>query len=148
LLSQIGTGLIISLFVFTYSDGLRYIAKGDAISRFSILFSLLGSIVGTYIGSAICGGGRVGYKEALTGTITGAIALGAAAPILYNIGIVIMIGTVVGFLSGIYMSLIHPKINQNDLYDVLGLFGPFLIASIIGSLIILPATIAALWKRN
>jgi hypothetical protein len=112
------------------------------------LFGILGSIVGSYIGSGICGGGRVGFKSALTGTITGAIVMGAAAPLLYNIGIVMMIGTVTGFLSGVYMSLIHPKINRTNLYDALGLFGPFLIASIVGSLVILPSTIATLIKRK
>jgi hypothetical protein len=111
------------------------------------LFGIIGSIIGTYIGSGICGGGRVGYKETLTGAFAGAIVMGAAAPILFNIGIVIMIGTVTGIFSGIYMSFIHPKLNKNNLYDVLGLFGPFAIASILGSLVVVPATVITMYKN-
>lgn len=144
--------MIIALFVFSSSYVVNYEvygnSRGDNIGRFSILFGMLGSIVGTYAGSAIVGRGRVGYKEALTGTITGGVVMGAAAPIIYNIGIVIMIGTVTGILSGIYMRTIHVRVNKNYVKDVLGLFGPFAIASIIGSLVVLPSAVIVLYNRD
>jgi hypothetical protein len=40
--------------------------------------------------------------------------MGSAAPIVTNIGIIIMIGSVTGFLNGIYMRVIHVRINRND----------------------------------
>lgn len=151
LLSQIGTGFIIALFVFTSSYVIKYSyygnSLGENVGRFSILFGMLGSIVGTYVGSAVVGRGRVGYKEALTGTITGGIVMGAAAPLIYNIGIVIMIGFVTGIICGIYMRTMHVKINKNNVKDTLGLFGPFTIASIIGSLIVLPSAVIVLYNR-
>lgn len=74
--------------------------------------------------------------------------MGAAAPLITNIGIIIMIGSVTGFLCGIYMRVLHVKINKNNVKDVLGLFGPFCIASIIGSLIVVPSIISVYNTRN
>lgn len=86
LLSQIGTGFIIALFVFTSSGVIQYNffsdSRGLQLARFSILFGIIGSIIGSYVGSALVGRGRVGYKEALTGTISGAIVMGSAAPVI------------------------------------------------------------------
>lgn len=69
-LSQIGTGFIAALFVFTSSFVINYNRYGNAVGenlgRFSIMFGIIGSIIGTFVGSAIVGGGRVGYKEVLT----------------------------------------------------------------------------------
>jgi hypothetical protein len=62
LFSQIGTGFIIALFVFTSCYIIQYPSIANVVARFSILFGIMGSIIGTYIGSGICGGGRVGYK--------------------------------------------------------------------------------------
>lgn len=152
LLSQVGAGFIIAMFVFTscYVVNYQYYGNmlGENYSRFAILFGILGSIAGTFVGSAIVGRGRVGYKEAMVGTITGGIVMGASAPLHYNIGIVIMIGTVTGLFSGIYMRALHIKINKNNVKDVLGMFGPFTIASIFGSLIVLPATVIVLYNRD
>jgi uncharacterized membrane protein len=74
--------------------------------------------------------------------------MGAVAPLLYNIGIIIMIGTVTGIFSGIYMAFIHPKLNRTNLYDVLGLFGPFAIAAILGSLVVVPSTIIDMYRKH
>lgn len=151
-MSQIGTAFIIALFVFTSCFVINYNfyqnAIGNNISRFSILFGIIGSIIGTFVGSAAVGRGRVGYKEVLTGTIAGGIVMGAAAPLVYNIGILLMIGGVTGLLSGIYMRVIHVKINKNNVKDVLGLFGPFCIASILGSLVVVPAVLAVYYNRG
>ena len=74
--------------------------------------------------------------------------MGAAAPLITNIGIIIMIGSVTGFLCGIYMRVLHVKINKNNVKDVLGLFGPFCIASIIGSLVVVPSIISVYNTRS
>jgi hypothetical protein len=77
----------------------------------------------------------------------GGIVLGAAAPILFNIGIVIMIGTVVGLINGVVMRFLRPTINSDRAKDVLGLFGPFAIASLIGAFVIVPSTVIVIYNR-
>lgn len=74
--------------------------------------------------------------------------MGAAAPLIYNIGILIMIGSVTGFLCGIYMRVIHVRINRTNVKDVLGLFGPFCISSLIGSMVIVPSALAVYYNRG
>ena len=150
-MSQIGTGILAALFVFTSCFVINYEtygnAVGDNLARFAIMFGIIGSIIGTFIGSAMVGGGRVGYKEVLTGSITGAVISGHVAPIIYNIGILIMIGTVSGILCGFYMRVIHVKINKNNVKDVVGLFGPFAISSLLGSLVVAPALLNVYYNK-
>lgn len=66
MLSQIGTAIIVAMFVFTSCQVIDYRTYNNSIgennARFAVLFAILGSIIGTYIGSAIVGRGRVGYK--------------------------------------------------------------------------------------
>lgn len=112
------------------------------------MFGIIGSIIGTFVGSAVVGGGRVGYKEVLTGSISGAVVMGSAAPLIVNIGIILMIGSVTGFLCGIYMRVIHVRINVNNVKDVVGLFGPFAIASLLGSLVVTPSALSVMYNRS
>ena len=74
--------------------------------------------------------------------------MGSAAPVINNIGILIMIGSVTGFFSGIYMRTIHVRVNRNNVKDVVGLFGPFLIAAFLGSIVVVPAAIATYHNRG
>lgn len=74
--------------------------------------------------------------------------MGASAPIINNIGIIIMIGVVTGILCGIYMRVIHVKINKNNVKDVLGLFGPFCIASLIGSMVVVPSVLNVYFNKG
>lgn len=100
------------------------------------------------MGSAIAGKGKVGYKEALVGTISGGVIMASAAPIIYNIGLVIMIGAIAGFISGIYMRTAHLKINSTSIVDYMGLFGPFLISAFLGSFVVTPAALAYYYNRG
>lgn len=142
----IGTAFLWATFMFTYNDVIVYSAFGENLTRFNIIWGLTASVLGTYSGSALAGRGRVGFKEALVGTITGGIVMGGAAPVLDNIGINLMIAFLTGLISGVYMRTLHPRINKNNIYDTLGLFGPFLISAFIGSIIIAPSTI--IWYHN
>ena len=136
---MIGTGFIVCTFAFASAHYLQYSDKARNIAGLNIFFALSASIVTTFVGSAIFGKGRVGYKEVLVGSISGAVMLASVAPIIDNIGVVIMIGAVAGLLSGIYMQTLHRLINRNYVYDSLGLFGPFFINSLMGSLVVAPA---------
>lgn len=135
-MSLIGTACILSTFVFTSNGLITYSYLGQNLKRFSMFFAIIGSVAGTYIGSALSGKGSVGYKEVLVGTITGGILMGGPAPALMNIGISIAVGLVGGIISGLTMNRIQKKINKNNLYDVLGLFGPFIISAILGSIVV------------
>jgi hypothetical protein len=59
-----------------------------------------------------------------------------------------MIGTIAGVLCGFYMRFIHVRINRNNVKDVLGLFGPFAISSIFGSLVVTPALLQLYYSRG
>lgn len=52
-----------------------------------------------------------------------------------------MIGSVTGLFSCIYMRTIHIRVNKNTVKDVVGLFGPFLIAAFLGSIVVVPSAI-------
>jgi hypothetical protein len=96
----------------------------------------------------LAGRGKVGVKEALVGTISGGVIMGDAAPLLPNIGIPIIIGGIGGLLSGLYMRLLHPRINRNNVIDVLGLFGPFLISAFLGAFVFTPSIIIWFTKQH
>ena len=81
-LSGVGTAFIFATFIFTSNNFITYPSGGRSISTLAIIFSLTGSVLGTYVGSALAGKGKVGYKEALVGTISGGVSLASVAPIL------------------------------------------------------------------
>jgi hypothetical protein len=72
--------------------------------------------------------------------------MGDAAPILGNIGHVIMVGAIGGLFSGLYMRILHPIVNKNNVVDTMGLFGPFLISALLGSIVVTPSTL--IWYYN
>lgn len=141
-LSAIGTAFIFATFVFGSNNFYQAVGNSSSTSRLAIIFALTGSVIGTYVGSALAGKGKVGYKEALVGTITGGVVISSTASIVHNIGIIIMIGAVASFICGIYMRTLHLKINKEFTYDALGLFGPFLIASFLGSFVVTPSVLS------
>jgi hypothetical protein len=147
--SSIGTAFIFATFVFTSNTFIAYPIEGENLSRFNIIWALTGSVIGTYIGSAIFGRGRVGVKEALVGTITGGVIMGHAAPALDDIGITIMIGVISGFISGLYMKFFDRLlVNRTYIRDSMGLFGPFLMSAIGGSMVVAPSVLTYFYNRN
>jgi hypothetical protein len=147
ILSAIGTAFIFSLFIITGTDVIVYdTIIAENLAKFNILWALTASVIGTYAGSAFAGRGKVGVKEALIGTITGGVIIGDVAPALPNIGYAIMIGAFGGFISGLYMRIINPLVNRNYAYDSLGLFGPFLISALLGSMVVTPSTL--IWFKR
>lgn len=145
-----GTIFISACFIMCSNDLIEYQPVGQNYSKFNIIWAQSGSIIGVYIGSLLTAygkiNGRVGHKNVIVGCITGGIVVGSVAPLLHNIGIIIMIGALMGVISGIYMNLLHPKLNQTFVYDNLGLFGPILIASLIGSALVTPITLLYYYK--
>lgn len=147
-LSAVGTAFIFAAFMFTGTYFVRNTFLGRNVIHFNVFWGLTASVIGTYVGSLLVGKGRIGYKEALVGTISGGIVMGSASQIMQNIGLVIMIGAIAGLISGIYMRVIHPRINKNQIYDFLGLMGPFFISALIGGLVVAPAAIIGFHNNN
>lgn len=71
--------------------------------------------------------------------ISGGVTISVVASTINNIGACIAIGAFSGFISGFYLKKLHPRLNKNKAIDHLGMFGPILICSIIGGLVLSPA---------
>ena len=138
-----GTSFIICTFVFAYAHYLKYSSKSNNIAGLNIMLSLSGSIVGVFVGSYVLGKGKIGIRDVLMGSMSGGVMIASVAHILDNIGIIIMLGIISGFLSGLYIQKIHPKINRYEVYDSLGLSGPILINAMLGSFVVGPAVLNA-----
>ena len=59
-----------------------------------------------------------------------------------------MIGAVNGIISGIYMRTIHKKVNKTQVKDAMGLFGPFLISALIGTMVVVCSVLAYAYDHN
>jgi len=66
---------------------------------------------------------------------------GPVASFANNIGISIAVGIGSGLISVIYRSRILPSLNKRHIYDSLGLFGPILMVSILGTIVVAPIVI-------
>jgi len=79
----------------------------------------------------------------LIGVLSGGVTIGAVAGTINNIGACIAIGAFSGFISGFYLQILHPRLNQSRGVDHLGIFGPILICSIFGGLMVSPVMFKA-----
>jgi hypothetical protein len=66
--------------------------------------------------------------------------IGPIAGSIDNIAIPIALGIGSALISVIYHIYIFPKINKNNIYDNLGLFGPYLLIAFLGTLVVAPIT--------
>lgn len=97
----------------------------------------------TYASSAMFGGFKIGVRESLVGVLSGTVMIGAVASYINNIGGCIAVGAAAGFISGLWLRVVHPKINADSKIDQLGLIGPVLINGFIGSFIVAPIVFGA-----
>ena len=102
------------------------------------IFALSGSVVGAYIVSAFINKGKVGVREASISTITGGVGIGVVSGVLINPAASIAIGVVSGMISGLFVGIIHPKINARKVYDSQGILGSFFLIAFLGSLFVAP----------
>lgn len=105
----------------------------------NIYFALTASVICTYISSAIFGRGKIGVRESLIGVLSGGVTIAVVAGTINNIGACIAIGAFSGFFSGFWLRIIHPRLNSTSSVDHLGIFGPVLLCSIFGGLVLAPA---------
>jgi len=80
--------------------------------------------------------------------VSGGFSIAAVASFIPNIGACIAIGAFSGIFSGFWLRKIYPMMNKEKQVDALGLFGPILINSIIGGVVINPALISIMRDTN
>lgn len=141
-IALIGTGFIFACFPFT---GILYNSTASTnIYRRSegplnIYFALTASVICTYISSLIFGNFKIGVRESLVGVLSGGAMIGVVAGTINNIGACIAIGAFAGIVSGFWLRVVHPRINSIKSVDHLGIFGPILVCSVLGGLVLSPA---------
>lgn len=71
--------------------------------------------------------------------------IGAVAAYINNIGACITVGAIAGFVSGLWLRVIHPRFNStsSSKIDQLGLVGPVLVNGFLGSFVVAPLVFAA-----
>lgn len=74
--------------------------------------------------------------------------MGCVTPAVYNIGIMIMIGAVNGIIVGFYMRTIHKAINKTFVKDAMGLFGPFLLSALLGTMVVTCSVLAYAYNHD
>lgn len=67
------------------------------------------------------------------------MTIGVVAGTINNIGACIAIGAFAGIVSGFWLRVVHPRINAVKSVDHLGIFGPILVCSVLGGLVLSPA---------
>lgn len=138
----VGTGFIFACFPFTgvlfNTESASNVLKRDE-GPLNIYFALTASVICTYLSGMIFGGFKIGVRESLVGVLSGGATIGVVAGNINNIGACIAIGAFSGLFSGFWLRVVHPRLNATKSIDHLGIFGPILICSIIGGLVLSPA---------
>lgn len=109
----------------------------------NLYFALTASVIMTYWSSAAFGGFKTGARESLVGVLGGGVMISMVSPYINNIGGCIAIGAISGIISGLWLRLGYPRMNQNQILDPLGLTGPILINAFIGAMGVGPILMAA-----
>jgi hypothetical protein len=137
----IGTGFAFAAAPYTGSFAVNTV--GLYSHPLNVYFALTASVIMTYASSAMFGGFKIGVRESLVGVLSGTVMIGAVASYINNIGGCIAVGAAAGFISGLWLRVVHPKINANSKIDQLGLIGPVLINGFIGSFFVAPIVFGA-----
>lgn len=84
---------------------------------------------------------RPSLTHIFSGSISGAILFGSVASFTTNIAAPIAVGIASGFFSALYNKILFKKVNKNQLYDSLGIFGPIFFSSILSTVLLSPIVI-------
>lgn len=83
-----------------------------------------------------------------SGSLSGAIFFGSVASFTTNIAAPIAVGIASGFFSVLYNKILLKKVNKNQLYDSLGIFGPIFFTSILSTAVLSPIVIKAFFDYS
>jgi hypothetical protein len=105
---------------------------------------LSASVISTYSFSILFDE-KIGIREAILGTLTGAVMYGSVAGTCINISAAISVGIFSGLISALFYSKIYVKINKDHIYDSMGgllMFG----VSLLGTFFIAPIVLKTYWN--
>jgi len=140
----IGTGFAFAAAPFTGSFAVNTVGLFE--HPLNVYFALTASVIMTYVASAIFGDFKIGVRESLVGVLSGTVMIGAVSAYINNIGACITVGALAGFISGVWLRVVHPRVNGDAKIDQLGLIGSVLINGFIGTFVVAPLVFAA-YKR-
>ena len=115
--------------------------------RYNTYFSLCGSVMGAFITSGFFNNGRFIFEELLFGSISGAIIISGCCTICLSFWGSIIIGTLGGTISVIFLSKIKPYFVKWGLKDTCNIIIIHGIIGILGSFIT-PIIITAFKKKE
>ena len=141
-----GTGFVFAASPFSGIQGAT--AAGLYTYPLNVYFTLTSSVVMTYCFSAIFGNYKVGIRESIVGILGGVAMIASVASYINNIGVCLLVGMISGFISGLWMRKIYPRINKERSYDQFGLIGVVLVNSFIGCLILAPVVFGVYKNRG
>ena len=74
--------------------------------------------------------------------------VGGLADVIDSIGACLFIGFLAGAFSGLFGTVVTPKINQNGIVDSQGLLGPILVVAFLACFVVHPSILNQFFIRN
>lgn len=147
--SVIGSVFLLGSFICSFTG----IIEGKNFYRLNsgallMAFGTIAGVIGCFFGSVIVGRGYLHPRVMSIGLISGGIMTGVLAGEYNNIGIASILGFLGGLISGIFNTVVVPKINKRNVIDSQGLLGSIVIVSILGAIAAAPAMLNNLYKRR
>lgn len=96
----------------------------------------------------MAGKGKVNLEGVAISTITGGIMVGGLADVIESIGACLFIGFLAGCFSGLFNTLVTPKMNAKFVTDSQGLLGPILVVAFLASFVVHPSVLNQFYIRN
>lgn len=112
------------------------------------MFGLSAGILGNYVTSILAGKGKVNLEGVIISTITGGIMVGGLADVIDSIGACLFIGFLAGCFSGLFNTLVTPKMNATSIMDSQGMLGPILVVAFLASFVVHPSILSQFHIRN
>jgi ammonium transporter Rh len=101
------------------------LGTSDAEIHMSVLntyFSIIGSVLSAYATSMLLGNGRFHMSQILNATLSGGVAMGSCADILYDGWAAYLVGSLVGIISTVCFKYSPIFLDKFGIHDVAGVF--------------------------
>lgn len=112
------------------------------------MFGVSSGVLGHYVTAILAGKGKVNLEGVIISVFTGGIMVGGLCDVMENIGATLFIAFIAGAVSGVFTTIITPKMNEKLIIDSQGLLGPILVVSLIACIIIHPSILSQLDIRG
>jgi hypothetical protein len=105
---------------------------------FNMYLAQFSSVTVAVAFSILVGKKRLNVETIIVSTLSGGAITSQLISGESNLGPAVAIGAFGGLVTGVYMQLVHPKINRKSIKDALGLIGAVLIPSFLGGVVVTP----------